>query len=50
MKDSPFESSDSVRSAAPLHYAQQATFAQPLRLELGGQLPLVTVTYETYGG
>jgi len=49
MRDSPFESSDSVRSAAPLRYAQHATFAQPLPLELGGTLPSFTVTYETYG-
>jgi homoserine O-acetyltransferase len=51
MKESepPFESSDSLRSAAPLRHAQQVTFAQPLLLELGGQLPSVTVTYETYG-
>src|SRR5512140_502914 len=49
MSESPFESSDSVRSAAPLHHAQRATFAQSLPLELGGLLPSVTVTYETYG-
>jgi len=49
MRDSAFESSDSVRSAAALRYARQATFAQPLPLELGGTLPSVTVTYETYG-
>lgn len=49
MNDSLFDSTDSARSAAPLRYAQQATFAQPLPLELGGQLPSVTVTYETYG-
>lgn len=49
MGDELFESSDSVRSPRPLRYAQQVTFAEPLSLELGGQLPSVTVTYETYG-
>lgn len=44
-----FESSDSVRTARPLKYAQYATFASPLALERGGQLPAVTVAYETYG-
>ena len=28
MNEPPFESSDSVRSAAPLRYAQQVTFAR----------------------
>jgi homoserine O-acetyltransferase len=49
MADSFFESSDRLRTAAPLCHAQQATFVEPLALELGGQLPSVTVTYETYG-
>jgi homoserine O-acetyltransferase/O-succinyltransferase len=49
MNDPLFESSDSVRGAAPLHHARQARLAQPLPLELGGQLSSVTVTYETYG-
>jgi homoserine O-acetyltransferase len=44
-----FESSDSIRSAKPLKYAQQATFSEPLELERGGCLPQVTVAYETYG-
>lgn len=45
----PFHSSDSVRGAAPLRHAQQVDFAEPLALEIGGTLPSVTVTYETYG-
>ncbi|HVO26333.1 MAG TPA: homoserine O-acetyltransferase [Candidatus Margulisiibacteriota bacterium] len=49
MKDALFDSSDRLRSATPLRHAQQAVFTQPLRLELGGQLPSVSVTYETYG-
>jgi homoserine O-acetyltransferase/O-succinyltransferase len=44
-----FESSDSVRTAQPLKYAQYATFREPLELELGGRLPEVTVAFETYG-
>ncbi len=49
MKDALFDSSDRLRTAAPLRHAQQAVFAEPLLLELGGQLPSVSVTYETYG-
>ena len=44
-----FESSDSIRHARPLKYAEYATFDKPLELELGGHLPQVTVAYETYG-
>ena len=44
-----FESSDSVRSAKPLRYAQSVKLDQPLQLELGGHLAGVTVAYETYG-
>jgi len=49
MDDLLLDSSDSVRSAAPLRHAQRVTFCEPLPLELGGELPSVTVTYETYG-
>ncbi len=45
----PFESSDSVRNAKPLHYAQSLTLPGPLQLELGASLAGVTVAYETYG-
>ena len=44
-----FESSDAVRSAQPLRYAQSVTCDQPLSLESGGSLPGVTLVYETYG-
>ena len=44
-----FESSDSVRSARPLRYAQSVKLDQPLALELSGQLADVAVAYETYG-
>ena len=44
-----FQSSDSVRSSRPLQYALSYTSKDPLNLELGGQLPEVTVVYETYG-
>jgi homoserine O-acetyltransferase len=43
------ESTDSVRSARPLRYVQSAFLAEPLKLEHGGNLPNVTVAYETYG-
>ena len=49
MTQTPFESSDTVRSAKPLRYVQLAKLDQPLALELGGQLADVTVAYETYG-
>jgi len=49
MNQCVFNSSDRGRSAAPLRSAQRTTFSDPLVLELGGQLPSVTVTYETYG-
>ena len=43
------DSSDSVRSAAPLKHAQTVTFDEPLALERDGVLPQTTVVYETYG-
>jgi len=44
-----FDSSDSVRSAVPLKYAQYVTFQEPLALEGGDCLPGIRVAYETYG-
>jgi homoserine O-acetyltransferase len=44
-----FESSDSARHSKPLRYLRTVTFTERFRLELGGQLPSVTVAYETYG-
>jgi homoserine O-acetyltransferase len=44
-----FESSDSVRHAKPLRYAQTVTLDKSLALEMGGHLDGVTVAYETYG-
>jgi homoserine O-acetyltransferase len=44
-----FESSDAVRSAKPLRYAQFVRLPEPLVLEKGGKLPFVTVAYESYG-
>jgi len=46
---STFDSSDSGRHARQLRFAESVTFDQELRLEKGGQLPSVTVAYETYG-
>jgi len=44
-----FSSSDDIRGGGELPHAQYATFSDPLKLELGGELPGVTVAYETYG-
>lgn len=44
-----FHSSDSVRSARPLHHARSAHLPQPFACELGGELPGITVCYETWG-
>jgi homoserine O-acetyltransferase len=44
-----FQSSDSVRTSRPLRHASSCTFKDPLKLELGGVLQEITVTYETYG-
>ena len=41
--------SDSARHARPLRYVQTVAFDRALDLEIGGQLPSVTVAYETYG-
>ena len=49
MGEGLFESSDSVRHAKPLRYVQTAAFDGALKLELGGELPSVTLAYETYG-
>jgi len=49
MSNDSFQSSDSVRSATPLRHAQYVTLDGPLPLELGGELPEVTVCFETYG-
>ncbi len=49
MTDRFLDSSDSLRSAAPLRHVQTWTLNGPLELELGGALPRVTVAYETYG-
>ncbi|GAB4189634.1 MAG: homoserine O-acetyltransferase [Phycisphaeraceae bacterium] len=44
-----FESTDDVRSGAPLKHLQSVTFDGPIRLKLGGELPEVVCAYETYG-
>jgi homoserine O-acetyltransferase len=49
MADDPFESSDSLRSAHPLAHARKFRLPGPLALELGGELPEVELTFETYG-
>ena len=49
MGEGLLESSDSARHARPLRHLQTAVFDDPLALELGGELPGVTLAYETYG-
>ena len=49
MTENIFDSTDSVRSARPLRYAQSLQLDGPLELEKGGRLETVTVAYETYG-
>ncbi len=44
-----FESSDSDRHADQLAHARHVTFDGPFHLECGGELPSVTVAYETFG-
>lgn len=43
------ESTDDVRSDAPLAHAQIYDLPEPLRLERGGELPQVRCCYETWG-
>jgi homoserine O-acetyltransferase len=49
MANDLFESSDSLRAAHPLVHAREFRLPGPLPLELGGELPEVKRTYETYG-
>ena len=49
MTNDTWKSTDSVRTARPLKYARELTLAEPLDLELGGQIDNVTIAYETYG-
>ncbi len=49
MAEDIFESSDSVRSGAPLKHVQFVTLNEPLQLEHGDRLPSVTVAFETFG-
>lgn len=49
MQSDRFDSSDSVRNARPLKHVQSVTFSGPFPLELGRELPEVTVAFETYG-
>lgn len=44
-----FTSSDTVRAAGPSRHLKTLQTHQPLQLELGGELPDVTIGYETYG-
>ena len=44
-----FHSSDTIRSAAPLRYAKSFRYRAPFPLERGGELPELTLCYETYG-
>ncbi|MGL4943851.1 MAG: homoserine O-acetyltransferase MetX [Thermoguttaceae bacterium] len=49
MTDTLYDSSDSVRSAAALPFAQYFHIPGPFTLEHGSALPEVVVCYETYG-
>jgi len=49
MDDKHFGSSDSARHARDLAHASFVSFDGPFHLERGGQLPSVSVAYETYG-
>ena len=49
MSDNFFAGSDEGRNGGGLPHARFATFDDGLALEKGGQLPSVTVAYETYG-
>lgn len=49
MSSPGFDSSDANRAASPLPHVKYVRFAEPLKLELCGELPEVTVAYETYG-
>lgn len=51
MTDGPgeFRSSDAARNAEPLRHAQYFRHRAPFRLERGGELPELTICYETYG-
>jgi homoserine O-acetyltransferase len=49
VNDSRFQSSDSVRSSAPLAHARVEHFEERLELERGGTLEGCEVAYETWG-
>ena len=49
MSNQTFDSSDSVRSNAPLKHVRCETFDGPFKLARGGRLREVTVAFETYG-
>jgi len=49
MADPIPRSSDSVRSGRPLRFAEELRVEGPIELELGGSLPELNITYETYG-
>src|SRR5690606_15684905 len=44
-----FTSSDTVRASGPSRHLKTLQTHKPLQLELGGELPDVTIGYETYG-
>jgi homoserine O-acetyltransferase len=46
---SEFQSSDAARNAAPLRHARYFRHCTAFPLERGGQLPELTLCYETYG-
>ncbi|RKY26127.1 MAG: homoserine O-acetyltransferase [Planctomycetota bacterium] len=49
MDKNAFSGADETMGCGPLKHVRQAELPGPLQLEAGGELPEVTVAYETYG-
>ena len=49
MREDVLTSSDTSRTGRPLMHARTVRFDEPFDLEMGGQLPALTICYEVYG-